>query len=109
VTTAQAPLAEVFSIGIADAVNRTGISEPQLYRLIRAGRLRSFKLGKRRYIDGASLRELLAELTAETAAEARRGTPTPWRRGPGGRWVGRDRDDEDEANDHRGIVAKGDG
>jgi hypothetical protein len=103
-------LEELISLSIEDCVIRTGISEAQIYRLIRGGRLGSFKLGKRRYVKAASLRALLEELTAETEAVARRGAPTPWRRGPGGRWVGRARDEEEEEPAiAKAIAVKADG
>jgi excisionase family DNA binding protein len=74
-------LNELLSLTIDDCARRTGFSRPLLYRLLAAGKLRSFKMGKRRYIDAGSLRELIAELKS---AEAR--PPPP--RGKDGRWYG---------------------
>jgi hypothetical protein len=55
---------ELISLGIEDTAARTGISRAGIYRLLRAGRLQSFTLGTRRFIDGASLRALIAEAKA---------------------------------------------
>ena len=77
-------LDELLSLSVQDACARTGFSRAQVYRLLAAGRLKSFTLGKRRYVDAVSLRELIAELSAQ---------PEPDKierqsRGRDGRWGG---------------------
>jgi hypothetical protein len=73
------------SLTIEDACTATGWPESKVREFIRTKRVRSFKLGKRRYIEAASLRALIAELTAKAEA------PRPQsRRGRRGRWIGPD-------------------
>ena len=54
------PLDDLISLSINDANVRTGIPKTTLYDLINAGRLETFILGRRRFIDAASLRKLIA-------------------------------------------------
>jgi len=54
------PLADLISLSINDAAARTGIPKTTLYDLMNAGRLETFVLGRRRFIDAASLRKLIA-------------------------------------------------
>src|SRR5215469_16090637 len=72
-----APLDGVYSLTIAEATKRTGLSRSRLYRFLDAGRLRSLKVGKQRLLIAQSLRQLLSELAGgaeDTAApRARRG------------------------------------
>jgi hypothetical protein len=77
------PLDDLLSLILEDACTRTGFNETQMRGFIRTRRVRSFKLGKRRYIEAASLRRLVEELAAK--AEVMRPQP---RRGKRGRWVG---------------------
>jgi excisionase family DNA binding protein len=60
------PLDALTSLTIEDAIKRTGFSRSRIYALIDEDRLRTFKVGKRRFIDAQSLRSLLAELMAPT-------------------------------------------
>jgi len=80
--TATPSLGEVLSVSVEGAFKLTGFSKPMIYRLLNDGKLRSFKIGKRRFIDARSLREYVAEQQA--AADA---APPP---GPGkdGCWNG---------------------
>ena len=60
------PLSALASLTIEDAVNRTGFSRSRIYDLIASEKLKTFKFGKRRFVDAQSLRDLLAELMAPT-------------------------------------------
>jgi hypothetical protein len=80
------PLAASFSMTIEDACRATGFNETQMRGFVRAGRVRSFRLGKRRYIEAASLRRLVEELVIKAEADARAACPRP-RRGKRGRWM----------------------
>jgi hypothetical protein len=77
----------VLSLTIEDSCQVTGFSETQIRGFIRAGRVRSFRLGKRRYIEAASLRRLVEELAIKAEADAQAARPRP-RRGKRGRWIG---------------------
>ena len=57
---------EPLTLSIADAAKRAGISRSLIYQEIKAGRLASAKLGKRRLIPLTALQEWLA--LATTAA-----------------------------------------
>jgi excisionase family DNA binding protein len=75
---------DLISVTVEDACRLTGFPLRAIRRFISEGRVKSFRLGKRRYIDAASLRQLVDELGALDAHRARR--PTPVRRpvfGPG--------------------------
>jgi excisionase family DNA binding protein len=72
------------SMRIKDAVLVSGISKDMLYRLIRNGELKSFTMGSRRFIEGASLRDYIAKRSAEPLSVGR--SPQPRRRG--GRAIG---------------------
>ena len=65
-----APLDGVYSLTIAEATKRTGLSRSRLYRFLDAGRLRSLKVGKQRLLIAQSLRQLLSELAAGAEAAA---------------------------------------
>jgi len=76
------PLNGIYSLTIAEANKRTGLSRSRLYRFLDAGRLRSFKVGKQRLIIAQSLRQLLGELVASPE-----GAPSSPPRRPGGRFA----------------------
>lgn len=65
----------------------TGFNKTQMRGFIRTKRVRSFRLGKRRFIVASSLRRLVEELAIKAEAEAQAARPRP-RRGKRGRWVG---------------------
>lgn len=71
---------EMLSMTIADASARTSISKPQLYRLIAAGQIETFRLGRRRYVDAGSLRAFLdaAKAAAPAAPRRRRRADGTW-------------------------------
>ena len=76
------PLDGIYSLTIAEASARTGLSRSRLYRFLDAGRLRSFKVGKQRLIIAQSLRKLLGELVASPE-----GAPSSPPRRQGGRFA----------------------
>ena len=76
------PLDGIYSLTIAEASARTGLSRSRLYRFLDAGQLRSFKVGKQRLIIAQSLRQLLGELVASPE-----GAPSSPPRRPGGRFA----------------------
>ena len=86
------PLDGIYSLTIADASKRTGLSRSRLYRFLDAERLRSFKVGKQRLIIAQSLRQLLAEL----AASPERAPLSPSRR-PGGRFKPSPKENDENA------------
>lgn len=49
------------SLTVADACRTTGLGKTYLYELIRDGRVKSVKLGRRRLITTASLRALIEQ------------------------------------------------
>lgn len=49
------------SLTVADACQTTGLGKTYLYELIRDGRVKSVKLGRRRLITTASLRALIEQ------------------------------------------------
>jgi excisionase family DNA binding protein len=53
---------EPLSLSIPEAARLIGVSRSQVYVLMDAGELSSIKLGRRRLIPTASVRELLARL-----------------------------------------------
>src|SRR6516164_7344778 len=61
------PLSALASLTIEEAINRTGFSRSRFYELFASGKLKSFRFGKRRFIDAQSLRDLIAELMAPNA------------------------------------------
>jgi hypothetical protein len=82
--TAELPqFSDRLSLTLENACERTDFNETQMRRFIREKRVRSFKLGKRRYIEVASLRRLIEELTAADGA-----TRPQLSRGKRGRWLG---------------------
>jgi hypothetical protein len=81
------PSLDALSLTVEDSCQVTGFSETQIRGFIRTRRVRSFKLGKRRYIVGASLRRLVEELAIKAEADAQAARPRP-RRGKRGRWIG---------------------
>jgi excisionase family DNA binding protein len=50
---------EILTVSVKDAVQRTGLSRDVLYSAINDNRLKSTRVGKRRLIDFASLKELV--------------------------------------------------
>jgi excisionase family DNA binding protein len=78
--TATPSLGEVLSVSIEGASKLTGFSKPIIYRLLAEKKLRSFKIGKRRFIDARSLREYVAEqqAAADAAPPPGRGKDGPW-------------------------------
>jgi hypothetical protein len=64
---AEAPaLEELFSLSVEDTRERTGWSKSQVYRELSSGGLKSYTIGRRRYVDAASLRARIAELIASS-------------------------------------------
>lgn len=53
------PFRERLTCSIADAVEASGISRAQIYRMIDAGRISAVKVGERRLVKVASLVALL--------------------------------------------------
>lgn len=51
---------------ISEGLQRLGISHPTGYREIHAGRLRTFKIGRRRYITDEALDEYIKQRERET-------------------------------------------
>lgn len=92
------PLEDLFSLTIEDTLARTGWNETLLYHLIKSGRPKSYTLGRRRFVDAQSLRELIAERIAAAEAVApeprfakKPAAPAPKTRQPRnapGRWDG---------------------
>ena len=61
-------MSETLAVGIREAASRIGVGEMLVKRLIRAGHLRSFRIGDRRLIEVEELRRFVAERrTAEPA------------------------------------------
>lgn len=60
---------EPISVDILDACRLTGVGRSKMYELMDAGAVRSVKVGRRRLIPVASLREWLAGLEAASAAD----------------------------------------
>lgn len=56
---------EKINLSVAEAVQASGIGRTTLFALIRAGELHSIKIGRRRYIPTAALRDYLDQLRAE--------------------------------------------
>jgi excisionase family DNA binding protein len=57
---------EPISVDIPEACRLTGVGRSKLYQLMDAGEIRSVKVGKRRLVPVASLREWLAKLETGT-------------------------------------------
>jgi excisionase family DNA binding protein len=57
-------LEKLFSLSVEDTCERTGWSKSQVYRELSSGGLKSYTIGRRRYVDAASLRARIAELVA---------------------------------------------
>ncbi|MFP5504873.1 MAG: helix-turn-helix domain-containing protein [Gammaproteobacteria bacterium] len=51
---------------IDDATQVLGLSRPTLYREIAAGRLRTYHVGRRRYVSADAVREYIAAREAES-------------------------------------------
>lgn len=51
---------------IDDATQVLGLSRPTLYREISAGRLRTYHVGRRRYVSADAVREYIAAREAES-------------------------------------------
>jgi len=79
------PLADARSYTIDDARRVTGWSEPQLYSELKSGRVKTYTMGRRRFVEAGSLRDRIAELVAEAKPikpEPRFGGRVGRRRGP---------------------------
>jgi excisionase family DNA binding protein len=50
---------QALTCSVQEAIALCGLSEATIYRMIRRGELRTTKLGRRRLINAASLRELV--------------------------------------------------
>lgn len=50
---------------VDDAVHVLGLSRPTIYREISAGRLRTYHVGRRRYVSAEAIREYIAAREAE--------------------------------------------
>jgi excisionase family DNA binding protein len=57
-----------FLLTIEEAIRSTRTSRATLYREIKAGRLKTVKVGRRRYVTPAAIREWVAELSGQEAA-----------------------------------------
>lgn len=77
------PLADALSLTIRHACQTTDISKTRMHELIGAGEVKSFLMGRRRYIVVESLRDYIARRAAEPLVLQRRG-----RYARGGRKVG---------------------
>ena len=55
-------LTQVIALSLTKVVAITGISRGQLYKYMAAGRLKTYRNGRRRLVDAQSLRQLLDEL-----------------------------------------------
>jgi hypothetical protein len=86
ITSAAPRLEDLISVTFEDAVALTHLPKRQIEELVYSGRVRSFRLGKRRYINAQSLRALIDELCDEDARHA--GRPVPLHPEPSGRPVG---------------------
>jgi hypothetical protein len=60
-------LEEALSYSMDDTRQVTGWTEPQLYDELKTGRVKSYTLGRRRFIEAASLRARIAQLVNEAA------------------------------------------
>jgi hypothetical protein len=56
---------EALSYSVPDACRVTGWAEPKLYEEIKAKRVESYTLGRRRFVGASSLRTRVAQLLAE--------------------------------------------
>lgn len=72
----ESPSREPLAYSVAAAARCVGVSRPTFYRLIRAGRVRTVTLFRRRVVPADALAELLAPPTMakRQPPEARRGT-----------------------------------
>lgn len=61
------PQPEAYTID--DATHVLGISRPTLYREIRDNRLRTYHVGRRRYVSADAIREYIAAREAEAAQQ----------------------------------------
>lgn len=59
---------QAFTIDAATEV--MGLSRPTIYREIQAGRLRTFHVGRRRYVSADAIREYIAAREAESQTAA---------------------------------------
>ena len=57
-------LEEALSYSTTDTKRVTGWHDKQLYDELKAGKVKSYTIGRRRYIEAASLRARIAELVA---------------------------------------------
>ena len=63
------PLHERVSVSVNDAATMLGLSRVPVYDLLRAGELKSYKLGSRRLVDVQSIKDLVSR-RANTQYEA---------------------------------------
>ncbi len=56
---------------IDDALDALRVSRATLYREIQAGRIRTYKIGTRRYISDVALRDYVADREAEAIQDRR--------------------------------------
>lgn len=52
---------------VPEVIRRLGITRPTVYRFLRSGELRSFRLGSRRLISAAALEDFIRERESEEA------------------------------------------
>lgn len=58
---------------IDDATHVLGLSRPTIYREIAAGRLRTYHVGRRRYVSAEAVNEYIAAREAEATAPRKAG------------------------------------
>lgn len=58
------------TLTVAEVARALGITHPTVYSQIHAGRLRSFKIGRRRFITRQALNEFIALMERETSEAA---------------------------------------
>lgn len=56
------------SFSVNEAVAATGLPRTSIFEFIKLGELRSFRHGKRRYVEGDSLRDLVRRLASREVA-----------------------------------------
>ena len=52
---------------VPEVMRRLGITRPTVYRFLRSGELRSFRLGSRRLVSAAALEDFICERESEEA------------------------------------------
>jgi len=58
---------EVLTITIADAAKALNISRPTIYKEIQKGRLKTFTIGRRRFVTPAALNDYIADRVEQNA------------------------------------------